>query len=296
MKSRSQFAASRAYPAVFVFPAAAVFLLLFVTPTITSFYYGLTDWNIHARETSFVGIENFRELFSDVKLVTALRNTIVFAVSVTVLRNLVGLALALMLNSGIRGRNLLRTIFFTPHVIAPIVIGYLFAALYHPAHGLVNQALRTVGLSALAVDWLNDARYALSSVIMTDVWRTSGFAMVIYLAGLQIIPLELYETANLDGAGGWSKFIHVTFPLLAPSFTVNLVLSIIGTMKVFVMILVLTNGGPGYTTEVINTYIMSAFSLGLYGYATAANLMLFLLITGIGLPLLYLLRKREVEL
>lgn len=294
--SRSRTAARKTYPAYFVLPAAAVFLLLFVTPTLTSFYYSLTDWNIHARVTSFVGLENFRELFSDVKLLAALRNTIVFAVSVTVLRNGIGLILALMLNSGIRARNLLRTIFFTPHVIAPIVIGYLFAALYHPAHGLLNQALRGVGLSVLAVDWLNDARYALFSVIMTDVWRTSGFAMVIYLAGLQIIPLELYESADLDGAGGWSKFTHVTFPLLAPSFTVNLVLSIIGTMKVFVMILVLTNGGPGYTTEVINTYIMSAFSLGLYGYATAANLMLFLLITVIGLPLLYFLRRREVEL
>ncbi len=131
---------------------------------------------------------------------------------------------------------------------------------------------------------------------MTDVWRTSGFAMVIYLAGLQVIPGELYESAELDGAGGASKFAHITFPLLAPSFTVNLVLSIIGTMKVFVMILVLTNGGPGFTTEVINTYIMANFSLGLYGYATAANLMLFLLIAVVGLPLLYALRRREVEL
>jgi len=284
------------YPLAFAFPAVFVFVLMFVTPTVTSFYYSLTDWNIHARSVKFIGLENFRELFSDVKLVAAIRNTVVFAVSVTVLRNVVGLVLALALNMRMRLRNFLRTVFFTPYVIAPIIIGYLFAALYQPAHGLVNQTLRWAGLGGLAVDWLNDPRYALFSTIMTDVWRTSGFAMVIYLAGLQVIPGDLYESAALDGAGAWGRFAHITFPLLAPSFTVNLVLSIIGTLKVFVMILVLTNGGPGYATEVINTYIMSNFSLGLYGYATAANLMLFLLIAAIGLPLLYGLRKREVEL
>jgi raffinose/stachyose/melibiose transport system permease protein len=284
------------YPVWFVLPAAGIFLLMFVTPTVTSFYYSLTDWNINARSTKFVGLANFAELFADVKLVAAIRNTVIFAVAVTVLRNIIGLALALALNMKMKLRNALRTIFFTPYVIAPIIIGYLFGALYQPQHGLVNQALRVLGLGAIAVDWLNDARYALFATIMTDVWRTSGFAMVIYLAGLQVIPGELYESAQLDGAGAWARFAHVTFPLLAPSFTVNLVLSIIGTLKVFVMILVLTNGGPGYATEVINTYIMANFSLGLYGYATAANLMLFLIITLIGLPLLYGLRKREVEL
>ena len=284
------------YPVAFAFPAALVFLLMFVTPTVTSFYYSLTDWNIHARSVKFIGLANFRELLGDVKLVAAIRNTIAFAVAVTLLRNLIGLVLALALNTRMGLRNVLRTIFFTPYVIAPIIIGYLFTALYQPQHGLLNQALRAAGLQAFAVDWLNDPRYALLATIMTDVWRTSGFAMVIYLAGLQVIPGELYESAELDGAGGGSRFLHITFPLLAPSFTVNLVLSIIGTMKVFVMILVLTNGGPGFATEVINTYIMANFSLGLYGYATAANLMLFLLIAVVGLPLLYALRRREVEL
>jgi raffinose/stachyose/melibiose transport system permease protein len=284
------------YPLYFVAPALLIYLVLFIFPTVSSFYYSLTDWNIHSRQISFVGMENFRELFSEVKLLAAVKHTIIYAFSVTILRNTFGLMLALMLNSKIRLRNILRTVFFLPFVIAPIIIGYLFTALYQPEHGLVNQFFRTVGLGFMAQDWLNDPRFALFSCIMTDVWRTSGFAMVIYLAGLQVIPSELYETADLDGANYWNKLRYVIFPLLAPSFTVNLVLSIIGTMKVFVMILVLTNGGPGYATEVINTYIMSAFSLGLYGYGTAANIILILLISVIGLPILYLLRKREVEL
>ena len=285
-----------AYPFYFLAPALVVYLLFFIYPTASSFYYSLTDWNIHARKIGFVGMANFRELFSEVKLLAAVKHTIVYAFGVTVLRNAFGLVLALMLNSKIKLRNVLRTVFFLPFVIAPIIIGYVFTALYQPAHGLINQFFRTLGLGFMAQDWLNDPRFALFSCIMTDVWRTSGFAMVIYLAGLQVIPAELLETAELDGASYCKKFIYVIFPLLAPSVTVNVVLSTIGTMKVFVMILVLTNGGPGYATEVINTYIMSAFSLGLYGYGTAANIILIVLISVIGLPILHLLRRREVEL
>jgi raffinose/stachyose/melibiose transport system permease protein len=289
-------AGRRTYPIYFVLPALAVFLTLFIAPTVTSFYYSLTNWNIHARSVDFVGFDNFRRMLSDKKLLAAIWHTLVYAGAVTVLRNAIGLMIALILNMQIVGRNVLRTVIFLPFVIAPIIIGYLFSALYHPGHGLINQMFRAAGLSVFAIDWLNDPRYALMSTILVDVWRTSGFAMVIYLAGLQLIPAELYESANLDGAGAWSRFRHVTFPLLASSFTVNMVISLIGTMKVFVMILVLTNRGPGYATEVFNTYIMSSFSLGLYGYATAANLLLFLLITIIGLPVLFVLRRREVEL
>lgn len=284
------------YPVYFLLPGLAVYILFFGIPTITSLYFSLTDWNINTQSVHFTGIDNFRRLFTDVKLVSALWHTIVYAFAVTILRTAVGLGLALMLNTRMRLQNLFRTVFFLPFVIAPIIIGYLFTAIYNPDHGILNVALRGIGLGVLAQDWLNNPSIALFSTIMVDVWRTSGFAMVIFLAGLQVIPLELYESADLDGASYPRKFANVIFPLLAPAVTVNLVLSIIGTMKVFVMILVLTNGGPGYTTEVMNTYIMTDFSLGLYGLGTAANLVLSVLISTIGLPVLFILRRREVEL
>lgn len=286
----------RSYPHWFLLPAVAVFGFMYLTPTVTGLFYSLTDWNINTPRINFVGLKNFASLFAEKKLVAALWHTVVYAVAVTLLRNTVGLGMALVLNSRVRGKNLFRTLFFLPYVISPIIIGYLFTAIYHPSHGLLNDALRLLGLKALAVDWLNDPRYALFSTIMVDVWRTAGFSMVIYLAGLQTIPAELYESASLDGARYWQTFTHVTFPLIAPSLTVNLTLSVIGTMKVFVMILVLTNGGPGYATEVINTYIMSLFGLGLYGLGTAANLLLTGLIILIGMPVLMFLRKREVAL
>ncbi|HEY9054537.1 MAG TPA: sugar ABC transporter permease [Rectinemataceae bacterium] len=286
----------RNYPYWFLLPAFSVFALLFLLPTGTGFYYSLTDWNINTDVINFVGLKNFRELFKDKKLVAALAHTLTYAFSVTVLRNAIGLGLALMLNAKLRLRGLFRTVFFLPYIISPIIIGYLFTAIYHPSHGLLNEGLKLIGLKILAVDWLNDPRYALLSTILVDVWRTAGFSMVIYLAGLQMIPVELFESASLDGARYPQTFRYITFPLIAPSLTVNLTLSLIGTMKVFVMILVLTNGGPGYATEVINTYIMTDFSLGLYGQGTAANMLLTILIIAIGAPVLLFLRKREVAL
>lgn len=231
------------------------------------------------------------------KFRSTLGNTLTYSFSVTFVRNFLGLLLALLLNNAyLKGRNLFRTIMFLPYVIAPVVIGYLFTAIYNPNQGILNEALRTIGLGSLAKDWLNDPSTALFSTILTDVWRTTGFSMVIYLAGLQSIPPDLYESADIDGANSFWKLTNVTLPLLAPSVTINVVLALIGTMKVFVMILVLTNGGPGYATEVMNTYIMSTFSLGLYGSGTAANIILSLIITIIGLPVLLFLRRREIEL
>lgn len=285
------------YPNWFLLPTILVFGFLFVIPTLTSFYYSLTDWNINRRVITFIGFKNFRDLFTETKFRSTLGNTLIYSFSVTFTRNILGLFLALLLNNAkLKGRNLVRTIVFLPYVIAPVVIGYLFTAIYNPFNGILNQSLDFIGLSFLAKDWLNDPSIALFSTIMTDVWRTTGFSMVIYLAGLQIIPQDLYESADIDGANGVWKLTNVTLPLLAPSITINVVLALIGTMKVFVMILVLTNGGPGYATEVINTYIMSTFSLGLYGSGTAANIILSLLIVIIGLPVLLILKRREIEL
>ena len=284
------------YPATFLLPGFAVYLLFFIVPTVASFYYSLTDWNLNTTSAKFIGIANFTQLFSDAELVAAIWHTLVYAIGVTLIRNLIGLVLALMLNAKIKGENVFRTVFFMPYVIAPIVIGYLFTAVYDPTNGPLNQLLRAVGLGVLTHAWLSNPNLALSATIMTEVWRTSGFAMVIFLAGLQVIPSELFESADLDGAGFFGKFFYVMFPLLAPAVTINLVLSIIGTMKVFVMILVLTDGGPGFATQVMNTYILHFFSIGLYGYGTAANLVLSALITAIGLPVLFALRRREVEL
>lgn len=284
------------YPNWFLLPGFAIFFIMFIIPSVASLWYSLTDWNLNRPVISFIGLDNFKELFASQKLRATIGNTFIYSLSCTLLRNFIGLILAVMLNSRIRGRDLLRTIVFLPYVIAPIVIGYLFTSLMNPSHGMINMFFNKLGLQSLAKDWLNDPSMALFSTVIVDVWRTTGFSMVIYLAGLQIIPPELFESASIDGADSWWKFKNITLPLLAPSITINVVLAFIGTMKVFVMILVLTNGGPGYATEVMNTFIYSEFSLGRYGFGTAANVVLSILIMITGFPVLLLLRRREIEL
>ncbi|MDF2960439.1 MAG: hypothetical protein K0S39_2174 [Paenibacillus sp.] len=284
------------YPYYFVLPALLIYLLLSVSPKLMGIYYSFTDWNIHVKQVAFIGLDNYKAMLADKEMVEAFKNTVVFSFFVTIFQNVCGLALALLLNAKLRMQNVLRTVFFLPYVIAPIITGYIFTALYHPDNGLVNAFLRLTGLGFITQDWLNDPKYALFSVIVTDIWRLSGFAMVIYLAGLQIIPKDLTESAQIDGASYWQRFIHIMFPLLAPSFTVNLLLSMIGSMKVFELVMVLTRGGPGYATQVFNTYILGAFSSGIYGYGTAVNVVLFLVITAIGIPVLVGLRRRELEM
>lgn len=284
------------YPLYFSFPALAVFLLFFITPTIIGFYYSFTDWNINADQIRFNGLDNYIELFKEPRLKTALFNTLIFAAVVTLMQNFLGLGLALILNEALKLRNLLRMIFFLPYVIAPIVIGYIFRAIYHPEHGIINTVLDNAGLQFMVHDWLNDPKYALFSIIVTDLWRVAGFSMVVYLAGLQFIPKDLIESSSMDGAQYWQRFRSIIFPLLAPALTVNVLLSMIGSMKVFEMVMVLTEGGPGYTTEVFYTYIRGMFSTGLFGYATAVNVVLFVLVTIVGVPVLMAMKKREVEM
>jgi raffinose/stachyose/melibiose transport system permease protein len=283
------------YPLAFIAPAFILYLVFFIVPNITGMYYSVTDLSTYSDQVRFIGLANFARLFREGFLATAIQNTFLYAVFVTVLVNILGLALALMLNEGPRLGGLYRTAFFTPYVIAPLIVGYLFTAIYQPEAGILNQALRAVGLGALASDWLNDPRIALFSIIMTELWRSSGFAMVIYLAGLKTIPSDLLDQASVDGASYLAKFRRVTFPLLAPSFTVTVLLMLINALKVFETVLVLTAGGPGWATEVFNTFIYRNFAKGNWGYATSASLALSVVIMAVAVVFLRLLRRREVE-
>ena len=163
------------YPLYFSFPALAVFLLFFITPTLIGFYYSFTDWNINADRIRFNGLDNYITLFQEPRLKIALLNTLIFSAAVTLLQNFFGLGLALIMNEALKTRNLLRTIFFLPYVISPIVIGYIFRAIYHPENGIVNHFLDRIGLDFLMHDWLNDPKYALFSIIVTDIGELPDF-------------------------------------------------------------------------------------------------------------------------
>ena len=285
------------YPNYFTYPAIIVFTIFYCFPIIASFIMSFTNWNIkRISEPKFVAFKNFARLLNDDYFLLALKNTVLFAVVTTLGIVILGLLLALLLDSAITGKTFLRTCFYLPAVLSLIVVGIMFKAVFKLDGGILNQILTTIGLESLTRDWLGDGKTAMWSIIFVQIWKWSGFAMTIYLAGLQGISKDYYEAATIDGAGTWDKFKNITLPLLAPAFTVVITMNTIGGFKVFEQVYVMTNGGPGNATQVLNTYIYKEFSKGTLGRSSAASLLLFLMISVIAVLVNRALTKREVEM
>ncbi|WP_105974275.1 carbohydrate ABC transporter permease [Streptomyces geranii] len=262
----------------FALPAMLLFAFVVLVPSVRGVYYAFTDWDGLSPDFSFVGLDNFSEMFRDEDARQAVWHTLLIAVSITVVQNAVGLLLALGVNSAIKSRNVLRVFLFAPAVITPIVTAYLWRNLLGP-DGAVNSLLGAVGLKGLQQDWLGDPDLALWSVVGVIVWQFAGYSMVIFLAGLQSVPKEVHEAASMDGAGPVRRFWSVTRPLLAPALTINLMLSIIGGIKLFDQVFALTGGGPGHATDTISTLIYKdAFTLGEFGYSIALAVVLTIIV------------------
>ncbi|MFG1663857.1 carbohydrate ABC transporter permease [Streptomyces sp. Y7] len=262
----------------FMAPALLLFAFVVLVPSVRGVYYAFTDWDGLSPDFSFVGLGNFADMVADADARQAVWHTLVIAVSITVIQNAVGLALALGVNTAIKSRNLLRVFLFAPAVITPIVTAYLWRNLLGP-DGAVNSLLGAVGLGGWEQDWLGDPDVALWAVVGVIVWQFAGYSMVIFLAGLQSVPKEIHEAAEIDGAGPVRRFWSVTRPLLAPAFTINLMLSIIGGIKLFDQVYALTGGGPGHATDTISTLIYKdAFTLGEFGYSIALAVVLTIIV------------------
>jgi raffinose/stachyose/melibiose transport system permease protein len=278
-----------------VIPALILYCVFFIFPTLAGLYYSFTDWSPTNDTIRFNGLENFMYIFQDEVMLLAIKNTLLYAVIVVVFKNAIGLLLAVALNAGLRTKNVLRTIFFFPSIISTIVIGLVFIPILHP-DGLLNRSLTAVGLQALAQNWLSDASIVMLTIAGVSIWQWAGYHMVIYLAGLQAISSEYYEAAKIDGATGFSQFTQITLPLMAASININVILSLIGGLRVFSEVYALTNGGPGNASQVLTTSILVLFSEGRWGLGTALNTLLFLFVAVIAIPLLHRMRKQEVEL
>ena len=284
------------YPRSMVLPAFALYSILFMLPTIIGVYFAFTNWNIHSPNIRFIGLNNFRVIFIDQPFIylRPITNTMFFAIVTSFFKVVIGLALALMLNGKMFGKNPLRTVFFIPLALSPIVIGILFTTILSPG-GLLNNFLGAIGLEALQRRWLITLSTAMPSVIAVEVWRSFGLNMVIFLAGLQSIDSTYYEAARIDGANPVQLFRNVTVPFIMPAVTINLVLNMIHGFRAFDIIFALTNGGPGNVTELIATMAFREFSVGNYGFATAMNVILLIMTTVIAALVNLLSRKKEVE-
>lgn len=286
---------------LFISPWLLGFTALTVYPLLSSLWFSLCDYSVLS-EPVYIGADNYRELWRDEVFWLALRNTVVFAAVSIPLGTALAIGLAVLLNQPVRGRGVYRTIFFLPSLVPAISLAILWQWMLNGSLGVVNEVLRwplrlinaAAGTSLQPPDWLNDPSWALWGLVLTGLWG-AGNAMVIYLAGLQEIPAELYEAAEMDGAGAWQRFCHVTLPLLTPVIFFNVIMGLIGSLQTFAVPYILTNGGdgPGRSLLFLATYIyQSAFDYWNMGYASALALVLFLLILGLTLVVVRLGEKR----
>jgi raffinose/stachyose/melibiose transport system permease protein len=280
-------------PAWFVLPALGLYVFVVLLPSAQGASFAFTDWDGVNPVKHFVGLANFREMWSDPAARGALRQTLIIAVAITVVQNALGLALAMGVHSRIKSRFVLRVLLFAPAVMTPVVTAALWKYMLAP-DGAVNSLLGAIGPDSWQQNWLGEPGLALGSVIGVIVWQFAGYSMVIFLAGLQGIPGEVYEAAAVDGAGPWQRFRSIVLPLLGPAMTVNLMLSIIGGLKLFDQVWVMTAGGPGDSTETLSTLIYkNAFQFNEYGYSIALAIVLTFFVAVISSGQYGLLRRRE---
>lgn len=272
-------------------PAVLVFLAMFIVPMILAFVLSLTDWNGYSLRFTFVGFENYTEVFRNPRTVDAAIFTAVVAFFGTVLCNGVGLALAALIAGPGRANTLMRTIFFYPYIISALIIGFLWSAILAP-EGAVNGLLGHLGIPA--VPFLTEVGFAKASVILTIVWSSFGFNMILFLAGIKSVPTEYYEAATVDGASKWQQFRAVTLPLIAPVFTVNLVLTLVGLLKVYDVVLALTDGGPAASTQtVVYQILKDSFAQSRLGFGAAQAVILLLVTAVLGLAVTFARRGAE---
>ena len=253
---------------VFLLPAFTIFTVLFLVPVLTSVYYSFTDWNGIDKTAKWIWFDNYLEMFKNKDIFNTIPVTIYYAVLNSVTLIFVAFFVALMLNRKSRITNVLRISFFLPMLVSGIIVGFLFKEIYSPVisednMGTLNRILTMLHLDFLTANWLGNENTAMIVVVLTGVWNQVGQTALIYLADMQGIPKELYEAATIDGAGYWKQTYHITWKLISPSLRINLILLIINSLKAYDMIALLTGGGPGTSTKVINLWIVER-SIGGY--------------------------------
>ena len=277
------------YPYWFYILPALIYFVFFMLPTFASFFYSLTRWDLFT--WTFIGLDNYKQFFQEQALVIGLRNTLIYAVVTSGLKVVLGMLLAVLLTSKIIAKGYLRSVIFFPVLVSTIGVGLTFTVLMNPEQGLINEWLSHVGITGPG--WLTNPSLAIYSVAFVDVWKGVGLATVIFIAGIVSIPTEYYEAAKVDGTTGLQAFRHITLPLARPATATVITLSLIGGLRSFDLIWSMTGGGPGFASDVIASVIYKQYQAGFYGLSTAGNVVLFLLVTAIVVPLTWWLNRGE---
>ncbi|WP_309569738.1 sugar ABC transporter permease [Deinococcus sp.] len=280
------------YPTWFFVPTIMLYVVFFALPTFSSFYFSLTRWSLFS--STFIGFGNYAQFFHNPQLYTAFTHTLIYAVITSGAKVVLGFLIALLLTSPIIGRGYLRAVVFFPVLLSTIGVGILFKSLLDPFHGIVNFLLGSVGLPQPG--WFTDPNLALYSIAGVDIWKGVGIATLIFMAGIVAIPGEYFEAARIDGATSRQMLRHITVPLARGATVTVIILSLIGGLRSFDIIWATTGGGPGFTSDVLASVIYKQYQAGFYGLSTAGNVVLFLLVTAIMVPLSYVLNRNQVDL
>ncbi len=304
MRPRSRF--SRRYGHLwFVLPGLVVFATFLIYPMAKAFQLSFIDWSGLGASNGFVGLANYREALTSPALYLAAWHNVILFVAILIIQHTLGLFLAVQLNARPRFMEVYRTILFLPVILSLVATGFIWTLMLSPNIGILNPLLEAVGLGFLAGSWLDDPRFALACIVVVQAWNHIGWAVVLYLSGLQNVPQELREAAQIDGANAWQRFWAVVFPLLAPSFTALTVITFIQNIRVFDVVYVLTGpvGAPAGRTDVLGTLVYRT-AFGAAGATTAdvrlsyavtlAVIMFVAMLVCISL-LVRVLRRREIE-
>lgn len=282
----------KVYSYFLLIPGMLIYFTLFLLPTLAAFFFSFTWWTF--TEWKFVGFDNYITFLTEPSLNIGFRNTLVYAVTASSLKVILGFLLGVFLCLELRTRNFLRSMIFFPYILSTVAVGITFTSLMHPTQGLINKFFNVIGLKGL--DWLGNPKIALFSVILVDVWKGVGVATIIYIAGIMAIPREYYEALMIDGGNLWAQIRYLTLPLSRPAMNSVIILSFIDGLRRFDFIWTMTQGGPGFSTDVIASIIYKQYEAGFYGLSTAGNVILFLIVAILSFPLYRFLGRKEGEL
>lgn len=282
----------------FVIPALAMFLVFWIFPVLQLFYYSVTNFNgINFNDMKYVGLSNYKTLIQNGTLLRAVKNTLLYTGIIVIGTNVLGLAVAMALNVNIRGKAFFRTCSFCPALFSAVVVGFIWSYVYMPGSGMVAALLNLIGLDGASFNILGNYKTALYGISVVDIWKGFGTTMLIYLAGLQTVDEGLIEAGKIDGCSDWQLFRKIKLPLISSTITINVILNIIAGLKAFDYPFMMTNGGPGTST---NTLMYVVFKIGFnerrMGMASALSVVSFFVIILITICMLYIMNKREVEL
>lgn len=292
--SRLRNSEARITAALFLLPAILVFGIFVLWPIAKSARYSFYDWNGVGPLTDYVGFENYQTLVDDPVFWTSLKHNLIVVLWSLGTQIPLGIALAVLLTRGIRGSTLFRTLFFAPMVLSEVIVGVIWRWVYHPQFGMANALMVELGMDKQG--WLGNEELVLPCILVATTWRYLGFYIVIFIAAIQDIPEEYYEAAAIDGANGYQRQRYITLPLLLPTIRIAAVLMIVGALKSFDMVWVLTEGGPSHASELIATYMFKqAFRSNDWGYGSTLAFVLFLIAFVVAMAFVMITRQREEE-